>query len=253
MAGLLPSRRAATGRGVWARELRRAAVLFAASVALFWGSSAAGRWILPVPDSAPVFGDIVLAWIAVVVHVSAWPNLWAGLRDLRARRPDDPSVVVAWRAFLLTFVVVVAALIALPLEYRAMVSSNAWIFVFYVNVFPYLSWSFVPILALHGILFGRIAGSVEPRFRYLADVGALVLFTVAAATIVVILQSPGTTGFVQAWSLSLGILPGAAVFGYALLALGITAYPAPANPRGFSWTRERMRGSSPERLLEIFR
>src|SRR5439155_425027 len=143
MAGLLPSRRAATGRGVWARELRRAAVLFAASVALFWGSSASGRWILPVPDSAPVFGDLVL----------------------------------------------------------------------------------------DGILFGRIAGSLEPRFRYLADVGALVLFTVAAATIVVILQSPGTTGFVQAWSLSLGILPGAAVFGYALLALGITAYPAPANPR----------------------
>src|SRR5207247_1062311 len=84
-----------------------------------------------------------------------------------------------------------------------------WIFVFYVNVFPYLSWSFVPILALHGILFGRIAGSVEPRFRYLADVGALVLFTVAAATIVVILQSPGTTGFVQAECVSLAISPAA--------------------------------------------
>src|SRR2546427_9678871 len=125
MADLLRFRRAATDCVFWARELRRAALLLAASVALFWSSLATGRWIVPSPDSGPIFGDVLIVWLAVVVHVSAWPNLWAGLRDLRARQPNDPTVVVARRAFLLTLVVVVAAIIVVLLEYHAIVSPEA--------------------------------------------------------------------------------------------------------------------------------
>ncbi len=190
MAGLVPSRRAASGRVFWSCELRRAAFLLAASVALFWSAFAAGRWIIPISDSGPSDGD---------VHISAWPSLWSGLRDLRARQPDEPSVVVAWKAFLLTLVVIVAAIIIVLVEYRAIVSSDAWIFMLHVTVFSYLSWSIVPILALHGVLFGRVAGYLEPRFRYLADIGAFVLFTVAAVTAVVVLQNPEAITFAQAW------------------------------------------------------
>lgn len=253
MVGLLPSRRAAADRAFWARELRRAAVLLAASIALFWSSLAIGRSTLPIPGSGPIYSDRLIAWIAVVVHLSAWPDLWAGLRDLRRRRPNEPSIVVAWRAFLLTLVVVVVAIIIVPLEYRALASPDAWIFILYMTVFSYLGWSFVPILALHGVLFGRVAGCLEPRFRYLADIGAFVLFTVAAATTVVVLQNPGPTAFVQAWSLGPGILPGAALAGYALIALGMTAHLVPVTSRIPTWTREPMRGSSAKRPLEVFR
>src|SRR2546428_3930165 len=171
MAGLLPSRPAATSRVFWPRGLRRAAFLLAASVAIFWSSVATGRWSIPIPESGPIYGDLLIAWVAVLVHISAWPNLWAGLRDLRAREPNEPSVLVAWRAFLLTVVVVVAAFAILLFEYRAIVSPDAWIFILYVTVFRYIGWSFVPILALQGVLFGRVAGYLRtpvrppPRFR----------------------------------------------------------------------------------------
>jgi len=253
MAGLLPSRRASTDRVFWARELRRAALLLAASVALFWSSLATGRWIVPLPDSGPIYGDVLIVWLAIVVHISAWPNLWAGLRDLRARQPKDPSVVVAWRAFLLTLVVVVAAIIVVLLEYHAVVSPDAWIFILNVTVFSYLGWSFVPILALHGVLFGRVADCLEPRFRYLADIGAFVLFAVAAATTVVVLQNPGATAFVQAWSLGPGILPGAVLAGYAMIAVGMTAHLAPVTSWIPTQTRQRVPASSTERSLEVFR
>ncbi len=253
MADLLPSRRAAIDRVFWPRGLRRAAVLLAASVALFWSSLATGRWVVPIPDSGPIYGDLLTAWIAVVVHISAWPNLWAGLRDLRAREPNEPSVVVAWRAFLLSLVVVVAAVIIVLFQYRAIVSPDAWIFILYVTVFRYIGWSFVPILALQGVVFGRVASCLEPRFRYLADTGALVLFAVAAATAAVVLQNPGATAFVQALSLGSGILPGAALVGYALIALGMTADRAPATSRFLTWTRQGSRGSSTERSLQVFR
>src|SRR2546427_1500789 len=138
MADLLRFRRAATDCVFWARELRRAALLLAASVALFWSSLATGRWIVPIPDSGPIFGDVLIVWLAVVVHVSAWPNLWAGLRDLRARQPNDPTVVVARRAFLLTLVVVVAAIIVVLLEYHAIVSPEA------AEVFLLLPLFFLP-------------------------------------------------------------------------------------------------------------
>src|SRR2546426_3524496 len=146
MADLLRFRRAATDPVFWARDLRRAALLLAASVALFWSSLATGRWIVPIPDSGPIFGDVLIVWLAVVVHVSAWPNLWAGLRDLRARQPNDPTVVVARRAFLLTLVVVVAAIIVVLLEYHAIVSPEAGVVFLYVPLFSYLRWSFLPLL-----------------------------------------------------------------------------------------------------------
>src|SRR3989449_11712590 len=122
MADLLRFRRAATDCVFWARELRRAALLLAASVALLWSSLATGRWIGPIPDSGPIFGDVLIAWLAVVVHVSAWPNLWAGLRDLRPRQPNDPTVAVARRAFLLTPLLAVAAITCRRPEYSALVS-----------------------------------------------------------------------------------------------------------------------------------
>ena len=253
MAGLLPSRPAATSRVFWPRGLRRAAFLLAASVAIFWSSVATGRWSIPIPESGPIYGDLLIAWVAVLVHISAWPNLWAGLRDLRAREPNEPSVLVAWRAFLLTVVVVVAAFAILLFEYRAIVSPDAWIFILYVTVFRYIGWSFVPILALQGVLFGRVAGYLEPRFRYLADFGAFVLFAVAATTTGVVLQSPGVTAFSQAWNLGFGILPAAALVGYVLIALGMTGHLAPVTSRFLRSTRPRPRGSSTERSLQVFR
>jgi hypothetical protein len=126
-------------------------------------------------------------------------------------------------------------------------------FILYVPVFSYLGWSFVPILALHGVLFGRVAGCLGPRFRYLADIGAFVLFAVAAATTVVVLQNPGATAFVQAWSLGLGILPGAALAGYAMIAVGMTAHLAPVTSWIPTRTRQHVRASSTERSLEVFR
>src|SRR2546425_1263512 len=160
MADLLRFRRAATDCVFWARELRRAALLLAASVALFWSSLATGRWIVPIPDSGPIFGDV---------------------------------------------------------------------------------------------LIGRVAGCLEPRCRYLADTGAFVLFAVAAATTVLVLQNPGASAFVQAWSLGLGILPGAALAGYAMIAVGMTAHLAPITSWIPTRTRQRVRGSSTERSIEVFR
>src|SRR5207249_665150 len=97
------------------------------------------------------------------------------------------------------------------------------IFVAYVSAFPYLGWTFVPILALHGVLFGRVAWYLESRSRRIADAGAMLLFAVAAATTAVILQNPGETAFVRSWSVGQGLLPAAARGGYVLIALGITA------------------------------
>src|SRR5437870_750448 len=115
------------------------------------------------------------------------------------------------------------------------------------------NWSFVPILALQGVLFGRVAGYLEPRFRYLADFGAFVLFAVAATTTGVVLQSPGVTAFSQAWNLGFGILPAAALLGYVLIALGMTGHLAPVTSRFLRSTRPRPRGSSTERSLQVFR
>lgn len=241
MAGFLPHPRAAARRAAWPRELHRAALFLGVSGALFWSSFAVGRWIVSTPSLGPIYMDLLLAWIAVLVHVGAWPNLWIGLRDLRARQPKDASVVLAWRAFLLTLVLIFAAVLILPLEYHTIASTQAWLLVLYVTAFPYLGWTFVPVLALHGIVFGRVANYLEPRSRHVTDVGALLLFAVAAATTAVILQNPGATAFVRSWSVGRGILPAAALAGYALIALGMTVHAVPVVPRVRSWTPQRVR------------
>lgn len=240
MAGSFPHPRAASRHAVWPRELRQAALLLGTSAALFWSSFAIGRWIIAMPDAGPIYVDLLLAWVAVIVHVSAWPNLWVGLRDLRGRRPEDDNPVVAWRSFLLTLMLILAAVLIIPLEYRSFASTDAWIVVVYVTAFPYLGWMFIPILALHGILFGRVANYLESRWRRATNAGALVLFAVAGATTVVILQNPGATAFIQSWSVGRGLLPAAALGGYALIALGITAHATQAPSRLSSWSPRRV-------------
>ncbi|MGI0148119.1 MAG: hypothetical protein ACREDF_01120 [Thermoplasmata archaeon] len=237
MAGFLPRSRSLYHRAFWPRELRRAALLLGVSAALYWSSFAVGRWIVSTPDSGPIYLDLLLAWGAVLVHIAAWPNLWIGLRDLRGRQPADNNPIVAWRSFLLTLIMVLGAVFLLPLEYHSIAASDAWIFVVYMTAFPYLGWMFVPILALHGILFGRVANYLESRSRRLASAGAILLFAVAAATTAVILQNPGATAFVQSWSVGRGVLPATALGGYVLIALGITNHATPVFPPIRSWTR----------------
>ena len=253
MAGFLPHPRAASRRPFWPRDLQRGAVTLGLSGAVFWSSFAAGRWIIPVPDVGPIYLDLLLAWVAVVLHVSAWPDLWVGLRDLRARQPDNDDGGVAWRAFLLTLVLIFAAIIILPIEYHTFASTEAWILVLYVTAFPYLGWTFVPILALHGIVFGRVARFLDPRFRFVVNIGAFVLFAVAGVSTAVILQNPGATSFIRSWSVGRGILPAAALAGYLLIAVGMTAHAVPAVPRVRSWTPLRVRWApSGEGVLEVF-
>lgn len=252
MRDSLLSRRASSGRPSWAGALQRAALLLAASVGLLGSSLAFGRWIVSLPGFEFIYGDVLLAWIGVVAYVSAWPNLWAGLRDLRARHPQDPNGVVAWRAFSLTLLLAVATVVVLLLQYHALASADAWIFIVSWSAVRLAGWSLVPILALHGIIFGRVARSLEPPFQYLADLGALVLFAVAAATTVIILESPGATAFVHAWSLGLGVLPAAGAVGYGLIAFGMTGHSATVKSR-IPTMHAGPLGSSVERPFEVFR
>src|SRR5436309_990621 len=107
--------------------------------------------------------------------------------------------------------------------------------------FPHLAWTFVPVLALRAILFGRVANSLDLRARYLIDAGALVLFAVAAATTAVILQNPGATAFVRSWGVGRGILPAAALAGYGLVAIGLTVDATTVWPRHRAWTPQQAR------------
>ena len=252
MQDWIPSRQTSAVRPSGARALQRAVFLLAGSVASFGSSLAVGRWIVPLQGSEFIYGDVLLAWIGLVAFVSAWPNLWAGLRDLRARQPADSNGVVAWRAFSLTLLVAVATIVVLLLQYHAIVAADAWIFIASWSVLRLAGWSLVPILALHGIIFGRVARSLEPRFQFLTDLGALILFAVAAATTVTILQSPGTTAFVQAWSLGGGLLPAAAAVGYGLIGFGMSARSATVKAP-MPTTRPRPLGSSAEGPFEVFR
>lgn len=239
MAGIHPLPRSEFSRAFWPRELGRAALLLGASAALLWSSFAIGRWIVSFPELGPIYLDLLLAWGAILLHVSAWPNLWIGLRDLRVRRPLDGNSIVAWRSFLLTLAMIGAAVLVLPLEYHAFTSTEAWLLIVYITAFPYLGWTFVPILALHGILFGRVANFLESRSRQMATAGALVLFAVAAATAAVVFQNPGATAFARTWSVGRGLLPAAALAGYLLIAVGITAQSARLLPGASSWTTRR--------------
>ncbi len=241
MAGSFRLSVAARHHASWPRELHRGALLLGASAAIFWCSFAVGRWIVSTVEFGPIYVDLLLGWVAVLVHMAAWPNLWIGLRDLRGRQPRDDHPVIAWRSFMITLVMILAAVVILPIEYHSLSSTDAWIFVVYVTSFPYLGWTFVPILALHGVLFGRVAYYLESRSRRLADAGAVVLFAVAAATTGVILQNPGATAFVRSWSVGEGLLPAAALCGYILIASGITTHTTQVFPRVPSWTPRRVR------------
>jgi hypothetical protein len=86
-----------------------------------------------------------------------------------------------------------------------------------------------------------VAYYLDPRSRYLADAGAILLFAVAAATTAVILQNPGDTTFVRSWTAGEGMLPGAALGGYVLIALGITTRATESLRRVPSWTPRRVR------------
>src|SRR2546425_12993625 len=120
MAGFLPHPRAASRRPFWPRDLQRGAVTLGLSGAVFWFSFAAGRWIISVSNVGPIYVDLLPAWVAVVLHVSAWPDLWVGLRDLRTSQPDNDDGGVAWRGFLLTLVLFFAAVVILPLDVHTM-------------------------------------------------------------------------------------------------------------------------------------
>src|SRR6266566_4159798 len=156
MAGSFRLSRAARHHASWPRELHRGALLLGASAAIFWSSFAVGRWIVSTVEFGPIYVDLLLGWVAVLVHMAAWPNLWIGLRDLRGRQPRDDHPVIAWRSFMITLVMILAAVVILPIEYHSLSSTDAWIFVVYVTSFPYLGWTFVPILALRGVLDERL-------------------------------------------------------------------------------------------------
>ena len=235
MAGSLPHPRRATARAAWPRELHHAALVLAAAGVVYWLSFVFDGSTLWIPGVGILFLGLFAAWVAVVLDVAAWPSLWAGLRELRARHPGDRSPVVASRAFLLTIVLALAGIVLLPLEYHTVASTQAWLLVLYVSAFPFLAWTFVPILALHGILFARVARFLMPRYRLMSDVGALCLFAVAAVTVAVVLPSSDSTVFVRSWSAGYGILPAVAAAGYVLIASGMTmhALPHPKPTRGW--------------------
>jgi len=228
MAGSSPHPRAASARRSWPRDLRRAATLLGIGSALYWFSFAIGPTMVIVPTlGGALYVDLLLAWIAVLVQVAAWPSLWGGLRDLHERHPQETSPILAWRAFLLTLLLSLAAVAFLPIQYHTYASSEAWILVLYVSAFPFLAWTSIPVLALHGIVFGRVANYLGSRARYLVDFGALVLFAVAAASAVLIIEHPEAAIFVRTWSLGRGLLPAAALAGYGLIGLGLTLRAAP--------------------------
>ncbi len=237
-----PHPRSALAFAAWPRDLRRGALLLGAGGGLYWSSFALGHRPVGVPLIGIVYLDLFLAWGGVLLHIAAWPPLWLGLRDLRTRRPWEASPVLAWRAFLLTFGLVLSAVVLLPLQYHTYASTEAWLLVLYVTAFPYLAWTFIPLLVLHGVLFGRVAGFLDPPSRRLTDLGVLVLFAVAAASAAVMLQHPGVGSFVAAWSAGRGVLPGAAFLGYALVALGLSSNLRPMPVRaGLRSPRARRR------------
>ncbi len=233
MAGSSPDPHAPTPAPSWPRDLHRAATMLAASGALYWLSYAFQGWTIWIAGGGLIYMDLLMAWIAVLINVAAWPDLWTGLRGLRAFTHRDGSAILAWRAFLCTLVLVSAGLILLPLRYHVESSTNEWLLVLYVSAFPFMAWTFVPILALHGIVFGRVAGYLKPRPRLLADAGALLLFAVAGATTAVVLENPDVAVFFRAWSVAHGLMPALAALGYILIGFSLAprAIPEPEKPK----------------------
>lgn len=231
MAGLLPHPRRAARPAPWPRALHRGALLLGAGSGLYWSSFVLGPQTLWTSAWGAVYVDLLLAWAGVLVQVAAWPSLWMGLRDLRSRWPREGSVVLAFRAFVLAVLLVLGSVLILPLQYHALASSEASLVVVVVTAFPFVAGTAVPVLALHGIVFGRVARYLDPRPRRVADVGAAILFAVAGATTAVLLEHPGPAALQAAWGAGTGALPGAAFAGYALISAGMTLHAAPASAR----------------------
>ncbi len=250
MAGSSPSMRVSRTAASWPRELHRGAGYLAASGVLYWMSFAFGGWTLWIPNVGIVYMDLLLAWLAVLMNILAWPDLWDGLRDLVSIRPASTDALVARRAFFMTLALVAGAIVFLPLQYHVVSSTETWLLVLYVSAFPFLVWMFVPTLALHGILFGRVGNFLAPAARRITDAGAMVLFAVAAATTLVVLSNPDTTVFVRSWSVGYGVLPAAACAGYLLIASGLTMRAAPeakvVATRG--WAAAKTPRGGPERF-----
>jgi len=190
-----------------------------------------GRQVLWLPSAGPLYADLLLAWTGVLVGAAAWPRLWTGLRGLTAYSRRDGSAILAWHAFLLTVIFVIAAAVLLPLQYAAFSSGEPWFPLLYMTAFPFLPWVFVPLLVLHAVLFGRVANFVDAPSRHIVDFGGLLLFAVAAASTAVILQHPGASSFVRSWSVGGGLLPLAAFAGYAAIAVGLTLHAIPVRAR----------------------
>lgn len=214
-------------RGTWPRDLHRAALRLGLGAALYGASFAIGPQVLWTPSLGLVYWDLLLGWMGMLLGVAAWPRLWTGLRGLRARYPRDGDAALAWRAFLLSATLVIAAAILLPIRYTAFSSGVIWPPSLYVAAFPFLPWVSVPLLVLHAILFGRVANFLDGPSRHLVDAGGLLLFAVAAATTAVILQHPGVSAFLQSWNAGGGVLPIAVLVGYALIATGMTLHATP--------------------------
>ncbi len=249
MAGSPPKPRVPRA-GPWREEIHRAAGYLAASSVFYWMAFAFAGWTIWIPSMGLVFMDLLLAWVAVLVSAAAWPDLWDGLRDLLAAHPKHEDALVARRAFFMALFLFVVAILVLPLQYHVLPAAEAWFLTLYITTFPYVAWLFVPTLALHGILFGRVADFLSPGPRRLSDLGSAILFAVAAATTLLILTDPSSSIFLQAWSVDFGILPAAACAGYLLIATGITWTGAPeATPvptRG--WAAAKTPRGGPERL-----
>lgn len=249
MAGSSP-RRNAPRAGPWPQELHRAATFLAASSVFYWMAFAFSGWTVWIAGVGIIYMDLILAWVAVLLAAGAWPDLWDGLRDLLTVHPAHEDALVARRSFFLALALVLAAVLLLPLQYHVVPALESWFLVLYVTTFPYLAWTFVPTLALHGILFGRVADFLSPSARHVSDFGAAILFAVAAATTLLILADPGSSIFLRAWSVGAGILPAAACAGYVLIATGLTwrdaPAPKPVPTRG--WAAAKTPRGGPERF-----
>src|SRR5438093_11054646 len=80
MAGSFRLSVAARHHASWPRELHRGALLLGASAAIFWCSLAVGRWIVSTVEFGPIYGDVLLGWVAGAAHLAAWPNRRLGSR-----------------------------------------------------------------------------------------------------------------------------------------------------------------------------
>jgi hypothetical protein len=250
MAGISPNPRTSRVFASWPRELHRAAAYLAAGGLLYWMAFAFEGWSIWISGFGIIYMDLILAWLAVLLGFMAWPDLWDGLRDLLAAHPKETDALVARRSYFVTLLLVAAAVALLPVSYHVVPTLQAWFVVLYISTFPYLAWVFIPTLALHGILFGRVGNYLAPSAKRLTDVGAMILFAVSAATTLVVLNDPGSAAFVRSWSVGGGVLPAVACVGYVLIATGMTMRSLPESKavptRG--WALAKTPRGGPERF-----